>query len=55
MALLDLVRHARVQMTGKNRRPTIDGWRAVPFTGLAAVELDIWRPVKDWSSIPGFF
>jgi hypothetical protein len=54
MALLDLVRYARVQMTGGGGPLADDRRRAVPFAGLAAVDIDTWRLLKGWSSIPDF-
>ena len=35
----------------ENRWPTVAEWDAVPFAGLAVVETNPWRLVKDWTII----
>ena len=35
----------------ENRWPTAAEWHAVPFTGLAVVDTNTWRPIKGWSSV----
>jgi broad specificity phosphatase PhoE len=35
----------------EDRWPTIAEWRAVPFTGLAIVDTNTWRLIKNWSSV----
>jgi len=35
----------------RSRWPTVAEWQAVPFAGLAVVDINTWQLIKDWSRI----